>query len=54
MRALGVKTVILSNAAGGLNRNFRVGDLMVIADHINLLGMSGNNPLVTVWIFYYR
>lgn len=41
--ALGVKTVILTNAAGGINANFAPGDLMVIDDHINLLGSS---PLV--------
>ena len=41
--ALGVKTVILTNAAGGINAGFVPGDLMVIDDHINLLGSS---PLV--------
>ena len=40
---LGVKTVILTNAAGGINTAFSPGDLMVIDDHINLLGSS---PLV--------
>ena len=40
---LGVRTVILTNAAGGINTTFRPGDLMVIDDHINLLGSS---PLV--------
>jgi purine-nucleoside phosphorylase len=46
MHFLGVKTVILTNAAGGLNRNYRVGDLMLLNDHINFVGMSGNNPLM--------
>lgn len=46
MRALGVQTVILTNAAGGLNRDYQVGDLMLLNDHINFIGMSGNNPLV--------
>ncbi|KNB46022.1 purine nucleoside phosphorylase [Blastocystis sp. subtype 4] len=46
MKALGVELVILSNAAGGLNNNYHVGDLMIIKDHISLLGMSGNNPLI--------
>ena len=41
--ALGVKTLILTNAAGGINAGFAPGDLMVIDDHINLLGSS---PLV--------
>lgn len=36
MKALGIQTLLLSNAAGGLNKNFRVGDLMIITDHINL------------------
>lgn len=36
MRELGVKTLFVSNAAGGMNPDFRVGDLMIITDHINL------------------
>jgi len=36
MRALGVKTLFVSNAAGGMNPNFKIGDLMIITDHINL------------------
>ena len=43
LQALGVDTLIVSNAAGGLNPAFRPGDLMLIADHINL---TGENPLV--------
>ena len=43
MGVLGVKTVILTNAAGGVNTGFASGALMVIDDHINL---SGGNPLV--------
>ena len=45
MHALGVHTLILTNAAGGLNPEFRAGDLMLITDHINLIGMAGLNPL---------
>lgn len=45
MQRLGVRTLILTNAAGGLNPTFAVGDLMVIEDHINFLGMAGANPL---------
>jgi purine-nucleoside phosphorylase len=40
---LGVKTLILTNAAGGINTNFALGALMVIDDHINLYGA---NPLI--------
>lgn len=43
MKELGVKTVIVTNAAGGANKDFKPGDLMIIKDHINL---SGNNPLI--------
>ncbi len=46
MHLLGVKTVILTNAAGGLNQAYRTGDLMLLNDHINFVGMSGNNPLM--------
>ena len=42
MAMLGIKALIVSNAAGGLNPGFKVGDLMVIRDHINLMP----NPLV--------
>lgn len=42
LRALGVTTLILTNAAGGLKSNFRVGDLMLIRDVVNLMG---DNPL---------
>lgn len=40
---LGVRTLLISNAAGGLNPQFRRGDLMLITDHINL---QGDNPLI--------
>ncbi len=42
-RALGIHTLIVSNAAGGLNPQFASGDLMIITDHINLMG---DNPLI--------
>ena len=41
-QALGVKTLFVSNAAGGMNKEFRVGDVMIITDHINLFP---ENPL---------
>lgn len=41
-RALGVDTLFVSNAAGGMNKEFKVGDVMVITDHINLFP---ENPL---------
>lgn len=43
MRLLGVETLILTNAAGGINPSFSVGDIMLISDHINFMGV---NPLV--------
>jgi len=46
MKALGVDTLIVSNAAGGMNKNFRIGELMIINDHINLFPehpLRGNN-----------
>lgn len=45
MRALGIETVIVTNAAGGINQNFTPGDLMLISDHLNMVGMAGENPL---------
>jgi purine-nucleoside phosphorylase len=45
MQALGIEALIITNAAGGLNLEFLVGDVMLITDHINLIGMSGLNPL---------
>ena len=46
MHTLGVNTLILTNAAGGINPSFRVGDVMLLNDHINFVGMTGNNPLM--------
>jgi len=43
MRELGVRSLVITNAAGGMNRGFKAGDLMLISDHIN---MTGGNPLI--------
>lgn len=43
LSGLGIKTIILSNAAGGMNPTFKVGDIMLIRDHINFFG---TNPLI--------
>ncbi len=43
MKFLGIKTLLISNAAGGTNTGFRVGDLMIITDHVSLFA---HNPLV--------
>lgn len=42
---LGVEIVIITNAAGGLNSNYNVGDFMLIKDHISFLSLGGYNPL---------
>jgi len=43
LKLLGIKALIITNAAGGVNTSFSVGDLMLITDHINFLGI---NPLI--------
>ena len=43
MKYLGITTLLISNAAGGMNRSFKVGDLMIINDHISTLTL---NPLL--------
>jgi len=45
MQLLGIQILIITNAAGAINPEFRPGDLMLITDHINLLGMAGLSPL---------
>ncbi len=45
MKLLGIKTLLISNAAGGMNTNFKVGDLMIITDHISLFTV---NPLIGI------
>lgn len=45
MKLVGVTHLIATNAAGGLNPNYQVGDIMLVRDHINIMGFAGNNPL---------
>lgn len=45
MKLVGVTHLIATNAAGGLNEKYNVGDIVMIKDHINLMGFAGNNPL---------
>jgi purine-nucleoside phosphorylase len=45
MQRLGVKVLIVTNAAGAVNPAFEPGDLMLITDHLNLIGMAGQSPL---------
>ncbi|PWB54102.1 MAG: purine-nucleoside phosphorylase [Anaerolineales bacterium] len=45
LQRLGIEILIVTNAAGAVSPNFSPGDLMLITDHINLIGMAGLNPL---------
>jgi purine-nucleoside phosphorylase len=45
MQRLGIKNLIVTNAAGGVNPEFQPGDVMLITDNLNLMGMMGANPL---------
>ncbi len=46
MQRFGIHTLIVTNAAGGVNPDFFPGDVMLITDHLNFLGMMGHNPLI--------
>lgn len=46
MQRLNIPSLIVTNAAGGVNPNFSPGDVMLITDQLNLMGMSGLNPLM--------
>lgn len=45
MQRLGVEVLILTNAAGAINPDYQPGDVMMLIDHLNLIGMGGQNPL---------
>jgi purine-nucleoside phosphorylase len=45
MKRLGIETLIVTNAAGAVNPDYLPGDLMLLTDHLNLIGMAGQNPL---------
>ena len=45
LQTLGIEVLIITNAAGAVNPNYQPGDLMLITDHLNLIGMAGQNPL---------
>lgn len=46
MQRMGITSLIVTNAAGGVNADFLPGDVMLITDQLNLMGMSGLNPLM--------
>jgi len=45
LQRIGIEILVVTNAAGAVNPDFKPGDLMLITDHINLIGMAGLNPL---------
>ena len=46
MQRLGIETLIVTNAAGAIHPDFNPGDVMLITDNLNLIGMTGLNPLI--------
>lgn len=45
MKLVGVSHLIVTNAAGGLNPSYNIGDIMILKDHINMQGFAGDSPL---------
>ena len=45
LRCLGIQCLVVTGESGSLNTGYKAGDIMVIKDHVNLPGFSGNNPL---------
>ncbi|XP_059161530.1 purine nucleoside phosphorylase-like [Physella acuta] len=46
MKAMGIETLLLTNAAGGLNQDYKTGDIMLLTDHIDLPGLTGECVLI--------
>nr|XP_022903031.1 uncharacterized protein LOC111415530 isoform X1 [Onthophagus taurus] len=46
LKLLGVKVLIIINTSGGINQDYKIGDIMLVKDHINLQGFAGQNPLI--------
>lgn len=46
MKQLGIKTLIVTNASGAINESLKLGDIIIIKDHISMPGLCGFNPLV--------
>ena len=46
MAALGIQVLVVTNAAGGINPKFQICDVMLIKDHVSMMGLSGCHPLV--------
>jgi purine-nucleoside phosphorylase len=46
MQRMGIEILVVTNAAGAINPDYLPGDIMLITDHINLIGMAGLNPLI--------
>lgn len=44
-KLMGVESLLVTNASGGICPDFKVGDIMVIKDHLNLPGFAGQHPL---------
>lgn len=46
MKLVGCTHLITTNAAGGLNKSYKIGDIMLIKDHVNYMGLHGTSPLI--------
>lgn len=51
--ALGVRVLVVTNASGGVNPDFRIEDFMVIQDHLSFPALSGVSPLVSMSILRF-